>query len=108
MRRQRSDSRKSGALADLYARNSWRAIATIAAEYALIAISVTIGQALEGVWTYLVIVLLVGTRQYALGECMAHEASHRNLSSDALAQRRAGHCGVLAIFRDAWRLPQVS
>ena len=79
--RPRSDNRQSGAPADLYARNSWRAIATIAAEYALIAISVTVGQALEGVWTYLVIVLVVGTRQYALGECMAHEASHRNLSS---------------------------
>jgi fatty acid desaturase len=76
-----SNSRKSGTLADLCARNSWRAIATITAEYAFIAISVTIGQALQGVWTYLAIVLFVGTRQYALGECMAHEASHRNLSS---------------------------
>jgi fatty acid desaturase len=72
--------RASAMLADLSARSTWRATATIAAEYALIALSVTIGQAFENIWAYLLIGIFVGTRQYALGECMAHEASHRNLS----------------------------
>jgi fatty acid desaturase len=67
-------------LAKLSARSTSRAVATIAAENAFIALSVTIGYELESVWAYLLIVLLVGARQYALGECMAHEASHRNLS----------------------------
>jgi fatty acid desaturase len=73
--------RASGMLAELTARNSWRAIVTIAGEYGFIALSVTIGYVFEYFWVYLLVVLVVGTRQYALGECMAHEASHRNLSS---------------------------
>jgi fatty acid desaturase len=64
----------------LLARSSWRATATIAAEYASIAIAVAIGKSFAGIWEYVLIVIFTGTRQYALGECMAHEASHRNLS----------------------------
>ena len=70
----------------MFVRNSLRSIATIAGEYALIALGVTIGLSVESPWGYVCAALIIGTRQYALGECMAHEASHRNLSSQNLAE----------------------
>src|SRR5262249_5605657 len=74
----------------LYARSSWRSAATIGFEYALIASSVAVARANGGIWVYLLIILLIGTRQYALGECMAHEASHRNLSRSAYLNEALG------------------
>jgi fatty acid desaturase len=70
-----------GELASLCARSSFRAVATIAAEYAIIAGCVFFSHAADAWWAYLAALVVIGTRQYALGECMAHEASHRNLSS---------------------------
>ena len=70
--------------------STWRSIATIVAEYALIGFGVALGRAFGGIWTYVAVVLLIGTRQYALGECMAHEASHRNLSRRAWLNEALG------------------
>lgn len=70
-----------GELASLCARSSLRAVSTIVAEYAIIVGCVFFAHAIDAWWAYLAALVLIGTRQYALGECMAHEASHRNLSS---------------------------
>jgi fatty acid desaturase len=64
----------------MFARSSARSVATITGEYALIALGVVLGVSAGNPWGYACAVFLIGTRQYALGECMAHEASHRNLS----------------------------
>ena len=77
-------------LQGLCARSSWRAVATIAAEYAAVALAVGLGRLLDGVGAYLLVVVFIGTRQYALGECMAHEASHRNLSRTAWLNEALG------------------
>lgn len=69
-----------GQLDGMVARSSARSIATIALEYVLIVLGVALGKYVAFPWGYGAAVLLIGTRQYALGECMAHEASHRNLS----------------------------
>jgi len=74
----------------LHARSLWRGGATIVLEYALIASGVAIGRADNGIWIYLLIILLIGTRQYAVGECMAHEASHRNLSRSVILNEALG------------------
>jgi fatty acid desaturase len=65
---------------DTFAKSSARAVATITAEYGLIGLGMALGAMVESPYGYACAVLLIGTRQYALGECMAHEASHRNLS----------------------------
>lgn len=67
-------------LEGMFARSSARSVATITVEYGLIALGMALGVMMENPYGYACAVLLIGTRQYALGECMAHEASHRNLS----------------------------
>ena len=67
-------------LAALCRRSTRRALATIAAEYAIVAAAVALGLAFDSIPATIAVILVIGTRQYALGECMAHEASHRNLS----------------------------
>ena len=76
----RADTGTTVPLRDFHRRSSARAVATIAAEFVLIALAIAIGWAFDTIWAYPPLILLIGTRQYALGECMAHEASHRNLS----------------------------
>ena len=64
-------------------RSTKRALLTIAAEYAIITGAITIAVAVpETGWPVTALaILVIGTRQYALGEALLHEASHWHLSS---------------------------
>jgi fatty acid desaturase len=64
-------------------RSTVRALLTIAAEYAIIAGAIATAVALPAnVWPVTALaILVIGTRQYALGEALLHEASHWHLSS---------------------------
>lgn len=60
-------------------RSTARAVLTITAEYSLIAGAVVFSVLSDWQWGYIVALLIIGTRQYALGEALAHEASHWHL-----------------------------
>lgn len=64
-------------------RSTLRALLTIAVEYAIIAGAIATAVALPAnVWPVTALaILVIGTRQYALGEALLHEASHWHLSS---------------------------
>ena len=67
-------------LAGLCRRSTGRAVATVLGEYLLIAAAIAAAEWVDTWAWYPLVVLFVGTRQYAIGECLVHEASHRNLS----------------------------
>jgi fatty acid desaturase len=64
-------------------RSALRALLTIAAEYAIIAGAIAIAVfAPDAGWPVKALaILVIGTRQYALGEALLHEASHWHLSN---------------------------
>ena len=64
-------------------RSTMRALLTIAAEYAIIAGAIAIAVAVPDTgWPVKALaILVIGTRQYALGEALLHEASHWHLSN---------------------------
>ena len=64
-------------------RSTTRALLTITAEYALIAGAIALVVAVPDTdWPVTTLaILVIGTRQYALGEAMLHEASHWHLSN---------------------------
>src|SRR6185369_11348736 len=62
-------------------RSTTRALLTIAGEYAIITIAIAAAALPDTGWPVKVVaILVVGTRQYALGEALLHEASHWHLS----------------------------
>src|SRR6476659_5126642 len=63
-------------------RSTMRALLTIAAEYAIVTGAITIAAAVPDTdWPVKALaILVIGTRQYALGEALLHEASHWHLS----------------------------
>ncbi len=78
-------------LEHLFARSTGRAVATVARQYALIALTIFVAEAPATWWLfYPLAILVIGTRQYALGESMAHEASHHNLSNVRLINEGLG------------------
>ena len=71
---------------------------TVAAEYALIAGAIAISVALQdkvgpgaGCGIMALAVLVIGTRQYALGEAVLHGASHGHRGVAVGCQDRLGH-----------------
>jgi fatty acid desaturase len=56
-----------------------RSICVIILDYALIFATASAAIAVDHNFAYVIAVALIGSRQYALGEAMAHEASHYNL-----------------------------
>lgn len=75
----------------LFAMSTSRAVATVAGQYALIALTIFVAEATANWWLfYPLAILIIGTRQYALGESMAHEASHRHLSDVRLVNEGLG------------------
>jgi fatty acid desaturase len=64
-------------------RSTMRALLTIAAEFAIIVGAITIAVAVPNTsWPVKALaILVIGTRQYALGEALLHEASHWHLSN---------------------------
>ena len=64
-------------------RSTKRALLTIAAEYAIITGAIAIAAAVPDIgWPVKALaILVIGTRQYALGEALLHEASHWHLSN---------------------------
>jgi len=62
-------------------RSTMRALLTIAAEYAIIAIAIAVAVPDTGWPVKALAILVIGTRQYALGEALLHEASHWHLSN---------------------------
>ena len=64
-------------------RSTKRALLTIAAEYAIITGAIAIAAAVPDTgWPVKALaILVIGTRQYALGEALLHEASHWHLSN---------------------------
>src|SRR6185437_6989775 len=63
-------------------RSTTRALLTIAGEYAIITIAIAAAALPDTGWPVKVVaILVIGTRQYALGEALLHEASHWHLSN---------------------------
>lgn len=56
-----------------------RGVLTVAAEYSIIAGTLTLLTLSPPVWLYPLLIVVIGTRQYALAEVMTHEACHHNL-----------------------------
>jgi fatty acid desaturase len=83
----------------LFARSTGRAIATVAGQYALIALTIFVVEASAN-WGlfYPLAILIIGTRQYALGESMAHEASHSHLSGSRVINEGLGFATTWPFF----------
>jgi len=63
-------------------RSTTRALLTIAGEYAIITIAIAAATVPDTGWPVKVLaILVIGARQYALGEALLHEASHWHLSN---------------------------
>ena len=59
-----------------------RGVFTVFGEYGLIVAALFVAYLYPSWWLYPLLVLLIGTRQYALAEVMTHEAVHSNLCAD--------------------------
>jgi len=59
-----------------------RGVFTVFGEYGLIVAALFLAYLYPSWWLYPLLVLLIGTRQYALAEVMTHEAVHSNLCAD--------------------------
>jgi fatty acid desaturase len=71
----------AAALAALSRRSTGRSLLALAVHVAVIVAAATAAAWTARPWAACLAVLIIGTRQYALGEVLVHEASHRNLSA---------------------------
>jgi len=78
-----------------------RSIGVIILEYALILTAAYVAIVINHWITYVIAVAVIGSRQYALGEVMAHEASHYNLCR---SRRMNDFLGRVAIWPRAMTL----
>ena len=81
-------------------RSTMRALLTIAAEYALITGAIAIAVAVPDTgWPVKVLaIIVIGTRQYALGEALLHEASHWHLSNSKSVNNLIGAILAWPVF----------
>lgn len=66
-------------LKELGIKNNYRSIVGIVTSWAQIAIAIYFGCATSSIVIKIVVIWFVGLKQYALGEVLAHEASHYNV-----------------------------
>jgi fatty acid desaturase len=59
--------------------SDWRGAAALARDWGAIAALAWLGRRVPGPLAYVAIVWLIGAFQFAIGECLLHEASHYNL-----------------------------
>jgi fatty acid desaturase len=81
-------------------RSTMRALLTIAVEYAIITGSIAIAAAVPNTgWPIKVLaIIIIGTRQYALGEALLHEASHWHLSNSKSVNNMLGAILAWPVF----------
>ena len=81
-------------------RSTKRALLTIAAEYAIIIGAIAIAAAVPDIgWPVKALaILVIGTRQYALGEALLHEASHWHLSNSKSVNNLLGAILAWPVF----------
>jgi len=87
-------------MSHLTRRSTTRALLTLAVEYGIIAAAIFIPTALPDTgWQVKVLaIIIIGTRQYALGEALLHEASHWHLSNNKSVNNLLGAILAWPVF----------
>src|SRR5215471_14528500 len=96
----RASSLTEGGTSRFTRRSTKRALLTIAAEYAIITGAIATAAAVPDIgWPVKALaILVIGTRQYALGEALLHEASHWHLSNSKSVNNLLGAILAWPVF----------
>jgi len=78
---QRSNNVDRVVLTALYRRDTTHTLIVLVSQVAAVVVVAIAAEAIDAAWATCLAILIIGTRQYGLGEVLVHEASHHNLSS---------------------------